>query len=97
MNALSKWFENHQMPCLYKKLIGIDCPGCGIQRSFVKLLSGDIYESFMIYPALVPLLFTLLFLILHLVFSFRHGAKTLMYSYIFTASVIAVNYVSKFL
>ena len=51
------WLENNLLPCAYKSLFGIDCPACGIQRSLISLLNGDLQESFFLYP---PLLFVLI-------------------------------------
>jgi hypothetical protein len=50
------WLQNHLIPCPFKYLTGIDCPGCGFQRSLIALLQGDITKSFALYPATIPLL-----------------------------------------
>lgn len=42
------------LPCLFKTYFGIDCPGCGAQRSIQSLLTGNILESLALYPALLP-------------------------------------------
>jgi hypothetical protein len=51
------WLENNLLPCAYKSLFGIDCPACGMQRSLLSFLKGDLQESFFLYP---PLLFVLI-------------------------------------
>jgi uncharacterized protein DUF2752 len=48
--------QNHLIPCPFKYLTGIDCPGCGFQRSVIALLHGDLHKSFIFYPAAIPLL-----------------------------------------
>ena len=50
------WLQNHLIPCPFKYLTGIDCPGCGFQRSMLALLQGDFHKSFLLYPSTVPLL-----------------------------------------
>lgn len=95
MNVLGHWLEQHQLPCFYKKLIGIDCPGCGMQRSFIHLINGDLVESLKTYPALIPIILTLVFLFLHLIYDFKNGAKILIYSYSFSALLIVINYIMK--
>jgi hypothetical protein len=50
------WLQNNLLPCPFKYLTGIDCPGCGFQRSVLALLQGDMQKSFSLYPAAVPLL-----------------------------------------
>lgn len=73
----------------------MDCPGCGMQRSTIALLKGDIIESLYLYPPLLPSLFMLVFLILHLIFDFRNGAKYLKYNFILVVSLQVINYVFK--
>lgn len=50
------------MPCAYRELFGIDCPFCGGQRSLVLLLQGRLLESFLLFPALIPLAVTPFFI-----------------------------------
>ncbi|HET6990424.1 MAG TPA: DUF2752 domain-containing protein, partial [Bacteroidia bacterium] len=74
---------------------GIDCPGCGLQRSFLELLQGNIRESFFLYPALFPILITFIFLAVHLKFRLPNGAKILTGLFIFSATVIMISYILK--
>lgn len=41
------------IPCLVKGFLGYDCPGCGIQRSFWALTEGKLWESVVMFPALL--------------------------------------------
>ena len=54
--AFINWLQNHLLPCPFKYLTGIDCPGCGFQRSVVALIQGNFHQSFILYPAAIPLL-----------------------------------------
>ena len=54
--------EDYMLPCLTKKFLGFDCPGCGLQRSVAFLLQGDFVASFEMYPALFPMILLFLFL-----------------------------------
>jgi hypothetical protein len=89
------WLELHQGTCFYHKYFGVDCPGCGMQRSFIELLKGNFYESFIDYPALLPLLGMFIFLLLHLKFKFSNGAKILIYWFIINVLIIVISYVVK--
>lgn len=89
------WLENHKGSCVYKKLFNIECPGCGLQRSFIELLKGNFWESFLLYPAIYPLIFTLNLLILHIIFKFKNGALILKISFIFTALIMFSSYIVK--
>lgn len=92
-----EWLESHMLTCYYKKHFGMECMGCGIQRSFIALLKGNIYESFLLYPALIPLILMFGFLFCHLIFQFKYGAFILKYMFIFNAIIILVNYILKFI
>ena len=58
------------LPCPIKTIIGIDCPGCGFQRSLLALLQGHWHESYRLYPATVPLLILLLYAVVKGLFRF---------------------------
>lgn len=49
------------IPCIFKSLFGYECPGCGIQRSFILLIKGQLQESLEMYPALIPLILLVLY------------------------------------
>jgi hypothetical protein len=51
-----KWLQDHLLPCPFKYVTGIDCPGCGFQRAVMALIQGDVYKSFLFYPAGIPLI-----------------------------------------
>jgi hypothetical protein len=93
--SIVTWLEQHQLPCILKKLTGMDCPGCGIQRSSIALLKGNVGESFMLYPPLIPIIFLFTLLIAYLLFKWQKGYLHLKYAYIFCTAVIMVNYVVK--
>lgn len=95
MFAIIHWLEEHMMTCPYKAITGIDCPGCGMQRSFIALLKGNFVESFLLYPALLPVMFTLLLTALHLYFKFKNGANYIKYSFLITMSIIVISYILK--
>ena len=89
------WLEKHQLPCLFKQITHVDCPGCGLQRSFLLLLSGDVVGSLKMYPALIPIILLFGFLLLHLMIKIKNGTVILKYSYIFCAGIIMLSYIYK--
>ncbi|MGB4843073.1 MAG: DUF2752 domain-containing protein [Ferruginibacter sp.] len=89
------WLETHQLPCMFKAVTHIDCPGCGIQRSFILLIKGDVAGSFLLYPALIPIIFLFIFLAVHVTKKMRYGTAVLKYTYIFCAGLIMVSYIYK--
>lgn len=96
-DRIIEWLESNQQPCFYKKYVGIDCPGCGMQRALVELLRGNLWESILLYPALLPTIFLFVFLVLHLIFKFKKGAAILKFSFIFTVAIVVINYIYKLL
>ena len=37
--------------CMTKNVFGLDCPGCGLTRSFISLVGGDLWASLQANPA----------------------------------------------
>ncbi len=97
MEKLIRWLELHQASCSWKTWLGVDCPGCGMQSAFIELLKGHVVESIRIFPALLPMIFMIFFLILHLIFRFPKGAFILKFLFIFTTSILVIAYVAKIL
>ncbi|MEE1947156.1 DUF2752 domain-containing protein [Pedobacter sp. KR3-3] len=91
------WLERHLLACPFKQTFGIDCPGCGLQRSVLALMKGDVVASFKLYPPTLPILFLVVFTILHLKFDFKNGAFLIKILYIGIALIIVVNYIYKIL
>jgi Protein of unknown function (DUF2752) len=94
-NNLTSWLETHLLSCPSKKYLHIECPGCGLQRSFIALLKGDFVTSFQLYPATIPILLMLVLTALHLKFRFERGATAIKYTQAGIAIVIAVFYIYK--
>ena len=92
---ITSWLESHQLACPFKQMTHMDCPGCGIQRSFVLLLKGDVSSSFFMYPALIPILLLFAMLILEVSFKIKNGPNILKYMYFFCTGIILVSYIYK--
>jgi hypothetical protein len=83
------------LPCYFKTHFNIECPGCGIQRSFAALLEGDVIGSVQYHPGLLLFLLTFLFTGLHIVFKFKGGAGIILWSFVAGFAVTMINYVLK--
>ena len=55
--------EDYMIPCLSKQLLGIDCFGCGMQRSLLLISHGEFIAAFKMYPAIYTLILLIAFLI----------------------------------
>jgi hypothetical protein len=95
MQQLIEWLEAHQLPCYYKKFLGIECMGCGMQTAFLLLLKGELLESLKTFPAFLPMVSMVVYLLLHLIFKFRNGAFVLKIWFIFTVTIMIVGYLIK--
>ena len=90
-----KWFEEHMLPCFYKQTFGLDCPGCGIQRSILSLLKGDFAHSFEFYPPLITLIILFVFSAAHILFDLKNGANIIKWMFIIASLSIFINFVFK--
>ncbi|WP_158441672.1 DUF2752 domain-containing protein [Nonlabens dokdonensis] len=78
-----------------KQLMGMDCPGCGIQRSISFLLQGNIVDSFLMYPGLFPAVFLFFFLIIDWFKDFKYGEQIKLWATIITIGTILTSYFIK--
>ena len=88
-----QWFEKLQLPCTFKKYMGICCPGCGFQSSFIELLRGNILESIKIYPALLPILITILSFFVQLKLNTKFGALIVKSFFYLSLALILINFI----
>jgi len=83
------------LPCLNKKLFGIDCLGCGIQRAAVLLFKGEFVAAFHMYPAIYTLLLLGAFLLLSMFVKIPY-VKQIKYGLIaINVLIIVISYVIK--
>ncbi len=95
MLQFTSWLENNMLPCLYKQILGISCPGCGIQRSIIELLNGNLIASIKMYPALLPIFITLCISGSHFFFKFNRGDVVIKYFLIFSSAIVVINFFCK--
>jgi hypothetical protein len=83
------------LTCFSKQYLGVECPGCGIQRSAISLFRGDILDSLALYPALIPFGIFCVIGILALFKSARVSAKWVVIMGIVTVIIMLTQYVLK--
>ncbi|WP_250149136.1 DUF2752 domain-containing protein [Flagellimonas sp. 389] len=83
------------LPCLNKQLFGVECPGCGVQRSLDLLLHGEFLAAFKMYPAIYFILILLLFLISNTFFKIKYGYQIKLFLMLLTGITIVVSYIVK--
>lgn len=88
--------EQYMLPCFTRKLFGFDCPGCGLQRSFVHLVKGEFSAAFEMYPAIYPMLLLFGFLAMDKMFSIKYSNTVTILLIIMTVGTLFTNYILKF-
>ena len=95
MLLLIKGIEDYMLPCINKKYFGYECMGCGMQRSIVLLLKGQLVDSFLMYPGLYTLILLFGFIIVNTFKNFKNGSKIIAILAILNVVVIIVSYLLK--
>ena len=69
--------ENYMIPCVNKKIFGVECLGCGMQRATIHLFSGEFATAFKIYPAIytIFILLAVIFVNFFVKFKFDYQVK----------------------
>ena len=83
------------LPCINKKLFGMECMGCGIQRSFALLLKGEFIDAFFMYPAIYSLILLFLSIGINIFFKFKQSNLVISSLAIITIITIITNFTLK--
>ncbi|GAB4166118.1 MAG: DUF2752 domain-containing protein [Winogradskyella sp.] len=95
MVLLIKSLEDYMLPCANKALFGYECMGCGLQRSAVLLLRGQVVESFLMYPGLYTLIALFGFIAFNTFKNYKNGTKIIAILAILNVVVIIISYLLK--
>ena len=87
--------EDYLLPCINKKIFGIECLGCGIQRATVLLFKGEFLAAFKMYPALYTLIILLGFLIFNIFVKFKYDKTIKIALILINIAIIVISYVVK--
>jgi len=87
--------QDFLIPCMSKKLFGVECLGCGTQRALLLVLKGDFVAAFQMYPAIYTLLLFFASLGLHFIDKKRNYNKTITCLAIINGIIMIVSFVFK--
>ena len=87
--------EEYMLPCINKKLFGVDCLGCGLQRAVLLLLKGDFIGAFKMYPAIYTLLVFITFIFLNFKFQFKNSQIIIRMLFAVNVILIVGNFILK--
>jgi len=88
-------FEDYMLPCLNKKLFGIECMGCGLQRSLALFFRGEFKEAFFTYPAIFVLIPLALTIVASFFYKFKYANKLINTLAIISLIIIIISYIVK--
>lgn len=87
--------EEYMLPCLNKKLFGMECMGCGLQRAVVLVFQGEFVEAFKMYPAIYSLIALALCIGINFFFKFKYSNKIIGALAILTIAIIILSFIIK--
>jgi len=87
--------EKYMLPCANKWLFGIDCPGCGLQRSLALLIEGEFGRAWHMFPPIYSMLLFCFFLGLHLIDKSRNYQKIVIATAILNGAIMIISYIYK--
>ena len=83
------------LPCMNKSLFGVDCIGCGTQRSLLLLVNGEFTKAFYQFPAVYTTLLLFGLIGLHLIDKKRNYQKIIIGLAIINALIMIISYIYK--
>ncbi|MFC7772620.1 DUF2752 domain-containing protein [Flavobacterium sp. GCM10027622] len=87
--------EQYMIPCLNKTLFGVECFGCGTQRSLYLLFQGKFVEAFYMYPPIYTLLLFFMAIGFHFFDKSRNYNKIIIVLAIINAIIMVTSYIYK--
>jgi hypothetical protein len=95
MNILADQVEDYMLPCVNKTLFGMDCMGCGLQRSIALIFKGEFINAFLMYPAIYFLLLLFGVIGINLFVKLKYFNKFITILAILTVGTIITNFIIK--
>ena len=83
------------IPCMHKKLFGVDCMGCGTQRAGYMVLQGNFVDAFKMFPAIYTTILLFVFIFLHFIDKKRKYHKIIIFLAILNAIIMVFSYIYK--
>ncbi|MBZ0327449.1 MAG: DUF2752 domain-containing protein [Altibacter sp.] len=83
------------LECTNKKIFGVECIGCGIQRATALLFKGEFIAAFKMYPAIYPLFILLLLVIFNFFVKFKYAFQIKVILLFITVAIMIGSYVVK--
>jgi hypothetical protein len=88
--------EDYMLPCLNKKFLGLECMGCGMQRSLALIFQGEFVAAFYMYPAIYTLILLISFVLLNSFKNYKFAFKIIITLAVINVILIVGNFIFKF-
>lgn len=86
--------DNYMIPCISKKLLGMDCLGCGFQRATVFLFQGEFMMAFKMYPAIYTIFILAAFMLFDMFLRIKFAETIKIILVVVSLIIILLNYFS---
>ena len=83
------------IPCVNKKIFGVECLGCGTQRALVLLFRGEFTTAFEMFPAIFTTIIFFIIIGLHFIDKTRNYHKLIIGLAIINAIIMIISYIYK--
>lgn len=87
--------EDFMLPCPTKKIFGIDCFGCGMQRALLMVGEGNFAGAWHLYPPVFTILMFLILVLLNFIDKNRDYSTSVKWLGIFNGIFIPLSYFYK--
>ncbi len=87
--------ENYMIPCMNKKIFGVECLGCGMQRAGILIFQGEFTAAFKMYPAIYTILLLLAVILFNFFVKFKFDHQLKMVLIGLNAVIIVASYFIK--
>ncbi len=87
--------ESFLLPCINKQVFGIECFGCGFQRSVILLIKGNFIEAFFMYPAIYTIIPLAIVALANVHYKSQKLTKLVSVLAIASIAIIVTNFVIK--
>lgn len=87
--------EKYMIPCVNKKLFGVECLGCGAQRALLLVLKGEFNAAFHMFPAIFTTILFFIVLGFHFIDKSKNYHKIIISLAIINAIIMIVSYAYK--
>jgi uncharacterized membrane protein len=88
--------EKYMIPCINKKIFGVDCLGCGLQRAFILVIKGDFIAAFDLFPAIYSTILFVVVVLLNFKDKKRNYHKIIIILALINVIIMVASYFYKF-